>query len=252
MRALKQSLRLGGRLLRIGLTNPSRLSHVLGTALSVSDQVYDPEVDLLKLPAVEMTDLLPPEGEQWPLHFLACSKTNASISLVEFIALILLLRRAEAKSVFEFGTYRGVSITQMALNLPPDARIFTLDLPDGPVRTKLTIADAEDAEIAAHAGKGALVPAELRPRVTFLQQDSATFDERPFAGQMDFVFVDGAHNYDYVKNDSEKAWNMLRKGGIVAWHDFRPPDPGVVTYLLNCPYRPSRIPGTTVAFAVKS
>jgi predicted O-methyltransferase YrrM len=106
-------------------------------------------------------------------------------------------------------------------------------------------------EIAAQSGKGGLVPAELKSRITFLRQDSAAFDALPYAGQMDFVFVDGAHNYDYVKNDSEKGWSILRSGGIIAWHDFRPQDPGVVRYLLNCPFKPSRIVGTTVAFAVK-
>ena len=68
---------------------------------------------------------------------------------------------------------------------------------------------------------------------------------------MDFVFVDGAHNFEYVKNDSEKGWRMLRSGGIMAWHDCRHQDPGVVRYLLQCRYKPSRVLGTTVAFAIK-
>ena len=68
---------------------------------------------------------------------------------------------------------------------------------------------------------------------------------------MDFVFVDGAHNYDYVKNDSEKGWRMLRRGGIIAWHDCRHQDPDVIRFLLQCSFEPVRIAGTTVAFATK-
>jgi hypothetical protein len=52
-------------------------------------------------------------------------------------------------------------------------------------------------------------------------------------------------------NDSEKAWAMLRPGGIAAWHDCRPQNPGVVKYLRSCKYNPHRILGTTLAFAVK-
>jgi hypothetical protein len=58
-------------------------------------------------------------------------------------------------------------------------------------------------------------------------------------------------NLDYVKSDSEKGWRMLRSGGIIAWHDCRPVDPGVVRYLLQSSWLPRRIAGTTVAFATK-
>ena len=58
-------------------------------------------------------------------------------------------------------------------------------------------------------------------------------------------------NFDYVKNDSEKGWRMLRPGGIIAWHDCRHQDPGVVRCLLQSDYKPIRIAGTTIAFAAK-
>jgi predicted O-methyltransferase YrrM len=133
---------------------------------------------------------------------------------LEFTALLLLFKRANARRIFEFGTFKGISITQMALNLPPESEIYTLDLPDESLNTQFAN-EPEDAAIAGETGKGSLVPAELRPRIRFLKSDSAKFDETPFAGKMDFVFVDGAHNIDYVKNDSEKGWRMLRPGGII-------------------------------------
>ena len=38
---------------------------------------------------------------------------------------------------------------------------------------------------------------------------------------IDFVFIDGAHTYDYVLNDSRKAIDLLRGGkGIILWHDY--------------------------------
>jgi len=38
---------------------------------------------------------------------------------------------------------------------------------------------------------------------------------------MDMVFVDGAHSYEYVKNDSRIAMKMLRDGkGLIVWHDY--------------------------------
>jgi predicted O-methyltransferase YrrM len=250
MNSMQKAGRLIFRLLKITVSNPRRLSHVLGTALSASDDVVDQSCDLLQLPQVDVNDLLPPAGYLWEIKMAMFPKTHASISLLEFTALILLLKRASSKRIFEFGTFKGISITQLALNLPPDSEIYTLDLPDEQLNTQFST-DPEDAAIAVEQGKGSLVPAALRPRIQFLKSDSARFDESPFAGKLDFVFVDGAHNYEYVKNDSEKGWRMLRPGGIMAWHDCRPQDPGVVRYLLQCPFQPRRIAGTTVAFATR-
>jgi predicted O-methyltransferase YrrM len=251
MSSISKAAQLGGRLLKIAATNPARLSHVLGTALWACEEVADRAHDLLRFRQVTVADLLPPEGPPLRIELALFPKTHASVSPLEFTCLVLLLKQARARSVFEFGTYQGVSITQLALNLPPESRIFTLDLPEETASTRFAIADAEDAVIAKEKGKGALVPAELRPRIQFLRQDSAAFDEAPHAGAMDFVFVDGAHNDDYVRNDSEKGWRMLRRGGIIAWHDCRSQDPAVVRYLLESSFQPALISGTTLAFAVK-
>ena len=39
---------------------------------------------------------------------------------------------------------------------------------------------------------------------------------------MDLIFIDGGHTYSVVKNDSEKAFGMLSKNGIILWHDYVP------------------------------
>lgn len=251
MNSVRKAARLGCQLLKIAAFHPSRLVHVLGSALHACDQVADHATDLTRFRYALPESLLPVAGETGRMQLTVFPRTHASVSILEFNCLILLMRQAQARNIFEFGTFKGVSITQLTLNLPPDSLICTLDLPDETLATKLAVADPEDAAIAREGGKGSLIPAELRPRITFIQQDSATFDEQVYAGRMDFVFVDGAHNYEYVKNDSEKGWRMLRSGGIIAWHDCRLQDPGVVRYLIESSFSPTLISGTTVAFAVK-
>ena len=252
MDTLKKIVLLAQRLVRIGVGNPRRLSHVMGTALAASADVVDRSTDLLRFPRRTVTDLLPEGADSCRLTLAVMSQNQASISVLEFVCLLLLMKKARAQCVFEFGTYKGVSISQMALNLPEGARIYTLDLPEGQVTTDLPISIAKDVSIAFEHGKGSLVPADLRPRITFLQQDSARFDPGPYEGQVDFVFVDGTHNSEYVKNDSEKGWRMLRKGGIIAWHDCAPNDPDVIRYLLQADYGAALIEGTSLAYAVKS
>ena len=244
MNSIGKTIRLGFRLLKIGVSNPQRLSHVLGSALAATDDVAQRSCDLLRLPRIQVHDLLPEAGNPWMMKLAMFPRSHASISVIEFTTLILLMKKAEARSLFE-------SVTQFALNLPAESLICTLDLPDGTSDTQFAIPDPHEADIARQGDKGSLVPPELKSRVTFLKLDSAALDESPYAGRMDFVFVDGAHSYDYVKNDSEKGWRMLRSGGIIAWHDCRPQDPDVVRYLLESSYQPSLILGTSVAFAIK-
>jgi predicted O-methyltransferase YrrM len=252
MNSIGKTARLGFQLLKIVVSNPKRLSHVFGSALAASEEVADSSCDILRLPRVHFRDLLPEAGDPVNIQVALFPKPHASISIMELCSLLVLMKKAHAGSVFEFGTYKGVSVTQFALNLSSESLIWTLDLPDEASDTMFVITDPHEAEIAQQEGKGSLVPVELKPRVTFLKQDSAALDVSPYAGRMDFVFVDGAHSYDYVKNDSEKGWQMLRKGGVIAWHDCRPQDPDVVRYLLESAYKPSLIFGTSVAFAKKT
>jgi hypothetical protein len=51
--------------------------------------------------------------------------------------------------------------------------------------------------------------------------DSKQFDESPWAGACDLVFVDGSHARSYVESDSRKALRLVRPGGLVLWHDYR-------------------------------
>jgi len=43
--------------------------------------------------------------------------------------------------------------------------------------------------------------------------------EKDFIGGADFVFVDGAHEYEFVKKDFELWFPRLKDGGIMAFHD---------------------------------
>ena len=170
---------------------------------------------------------------------------------MECAALAALVHLVGAKRIFEFGTYKGVSTTQLALNIAPEGMVFTLDLPEDHPAYSLPIPKIDEQQIAAESGKGLLIPHDLLDRVTFLRSDSATFDENPFLGTIDLVFVDGAHSYEYVKNDTEKGWRMLRQGGILAWHDCTASHRDVVRYIKKSGLTFNLVKGTSLAFSTK-
>lgn len=37
---------------------------------------------------------------------------------------------------------------------------------------------------------------------------------------IDFIYIDGNHEYEYIKRDMENYWTKVKKGGILAGHDI--------------------------------
>lgn len=236
------------RLAQIAAHDPKDLQHIFGMANYAAGEILDPEADVRPVEAVDVLTLTT-QSARWKLQTFP--GIGASISPLECAALASLCHSVNAKRVFEFGTYMGVSTTQLALNIPDDGQVFTLDLPEDHPAYSLPIPKMEEQQIASEKNKGILVPEDIRGKVSFLRSDSATFDETPYLESIDLVFVDGAHSYEYVKNDSEKGLRMLRKGGVVAWHDFVPNHRDVVRYVRNCGLNVKRVSGTALAFAYK-
>mgnify|MGYP001615059141 CR=1 FL=1 len=46
------------------------------------------------------------------------------------------------------------------------------------------------------------------------------FKKRYIPNDLDFIYIDANHNYEFVKRDIENSWNLLKKGGVLIGHDF--------------------------------
>ena len=114
---------------------------------------------------------------------------------VENMLLISAMRTVKAKRVFEFGTFFGRTSLNLALNLPEDGELFTLDLDDvsrGTIRqsdpnaalTRFRADSPLPMDFYAH---------ECRRKIRQLKGDSPQFNFGPYLGNMDMVFVDGGH-----------------------------------------------------------
>jgi len=51
--------------------------------------------------------------------------------------------------------------------------------------------------------------------------------------QLDFLYIDGNHSYDYVKKDIELYYPKIKKGGYIGGHDFHISAVGVVKAVLE-------------------
>ena len=145
----------------------------------------------------------------------------------DFEAWILAVLAKRARCMFEFGTCTGKTTYLWAVNSEPGARVVTLTL--APEQAAAFVNEGSDNQARQEIATGLqesvcsqflYSETPVAGKVTQLYGDSKEFDETPYAGQCDLVFVDGSHEYSYVASDTAKALRMVRPGGIVLWHDY--------------------------------
>ncbi len=138
-----------------------------------------------------------------PFAFLDGGSLPTDLALLRILA-----KKIKAESYFEIGTWRGESVSNVA---PLVKNCFTLNLSTEQMRIR---GWAEDyIQLHGHYSK-------LHPNITHLHGDSREFDFTSYRGKMDLVFVDGDHHYDSVVKDTQTAFQLIRPGGIIVWHDY--------------------------------
>ncbi|HEV7223844.1 MAG TPA: class I SAM-dependent methyltransferase [Pirellulales bacterium] len=63
-----------------------------------------------------------------------------------------------------------------------------------------------------------IMQAGLQDTVSFIAAESTLAAER--FDDLDFAFIDAAHDYQSVLADRQAWWPKIKKGGILAGHDF--------------------------------
>ena len=172
------------------------------------------------------------------------------VTLKELSYLSILAKSIESAQIFEIGTSMGRTTLNMAINLDPGGHIYSLDLPDGFIPDESCYARAQNIEVCDLPRAQFLQPFMDHLPVTLLQGESTAFDFKPWFGKMDLVFVDGGHTYKVLESDSENAMKMIKKSGMVIWHDYEQPScPEVAQFINNLALRlPLRhIEGTNMA-----
>jgi hypothetical protein len=154
--------------------------------------------------------------------------------------------------VVEFGTFRGRTTYNLALNC--DGDIYTIDLGSASdVGVRSGAADRRGGrslnralslrEVVAQRMSGMLdriklgkyttgevflnAPDEIRRRIHQRLGDSRSLDLSDLYGKAGMVIVDGGHTYDVCTSDSQNAFKLIRSGGVVVWDDYNQYWPGV-------------------------
>jgi predicted O-methyltransferase YrrM len=168
---------------------------------------------------------------------------NGTQSVEGLRFLVALSRLVGVRSAFEIGTFTGVTALTLAINIP-QMIIHTLDLP-AQSSPALDIDSADRNFIPLQSRRRVFEGRAEAIRITQHEGDSADFDFASFGHTFDLVYVDGAHSYDYVANDSRMAFEVVSDRGLVVWDDYQRSWPGVIRYLDERTDLPLyRVPGT--------
>ena len=142
----------------------------------------------------------------------------------EILGLATLVESLRPKTVVEIGTSKGGTLFLWARLATADAHIISVDLPGG--ENDWAYPRWKEPFYQTFASKA--------QRIDLVRGDSHDFrilDEctRALGGhKVDFLFIDGDHAYEGVKRDYELYSPLVRRGGIIAFHDIaeHPPSTG--------------------------
>lgn len=128
------------------------------------------------------------------------------------------VKKRKPKVILEIGTAGGGSLFMLAKIASNNARIISIDLPEGKFgggypKSRISIYKA----FAKGKQKIELIRGNSQSQET-LQITKSCLNGELF----DLIFIDGDHSYEGVKSDFENYSKLLNKNGIIAFHDIVP------------------------------
>jgi predicted O-methyltransferase YrrM len=138
----------------------------------------------------------------------------------EITQLLKLLSKNPPKTICEIGTAEGGTLFLFSKVSNPDATIISIDLPESR-STKWRIPFYKS--FATHNQKIHIIHSNSHSLYT-VEKVQQILNNR----KLDFLFIDGDHSYEGVKEDFEMYSKLVDKNGLIAFHDIclHPPQTG--------------------------
>jgi predicted O-methyltransferase YrrM len=209
-----------------------------------------PEIDfgsLLKELVIDNQNL-----SQTFIHINPFPQGIGSISIPDRISLATLAAYFKSiQNILEIGTFNGETARILAMN-SPNAKIFTIDLPiDCDQGIMNTMTESNVTTIMKRSIGTAYKNTPEEARIIQLFGDSRNFNFKENCPIFDMIFIDGCHDYEYVKSDTLQALDITRHGGLIIWHDCTTSFPDVIRVVKSFVNKGAkRIRDTQIAFMV--
>jgi predicted O-methyltransferase YrrM len=146
----------------------------------------------------------------------------------EMTKLLEITKKHQPKYLLEIGTASGGTLFSFSKTASPHATIISVDLPGGKFGAGYYIwripyykSFASKHQKIKLLRRNSHDPSTLNKVKSYLHN-----------AQLDMLFIDGDHTYKGVKQDFELYSPLVRKGGLIVFHDiaYHPPKTGVEVY----------------------
>lgn len=132
-------------------------------------------------------------------------KPNTSQNSKEFAQLLQLYIDTEPKNVLEIGTHEGGTLYYWLKCAMPGTKVASVDVQRIKPERYSEWADV-DVDYNYYTGES--------------QSPEAFSFIKVYLGNIDWLFIDGGHEYWQVEKDWNIYTHLMPKGGIVAFHDI--------------------------------
>jgi len=125
--------------------------------------------------------------------------------------LLLILDKVKPKVVLEIGTARGGTLLLFSNIAEEEATLISVDLYQT-IEKRILFRYIKKVKQKIYLIQGDSHSIETLRKIKAILRDN----------KVDFIFIDADHSYEGVKKDFEMYSPLVRKGGIIAFHDIIP------------------------------
>lgn len=140
-----------------------------------------------------------------------------SQNLEEFGKLLKIYIALQPKHTLEIGTHEGGTLYYWLLNATPNSVVGSIDFQGIVSESQASLWAAPRVKAICYSGDST--------------EQQAIDWARNNIGTLDWLFIDGGHDYETVKSDWNNYSPLVKKGGVIALHDILPQENSEVNFL---------------------
>jgi hypothetical protein len=181
------------------------------------------------------------------LNLILSSPTSneGQVSHLELLCIVALSKfhLKPQQNFLEIGTYDGNTALNVSQNIDITSNVFTIDLPEDTLVQGRFSYDNYLIKNNNRQNKKHL----LQKNVSQIYHDSTTLDFSNI--NFNAAFIDGGHDYETVKSDTNNVLKYIKKPGFILWHDYDIEcEIGDLLHSLTKEYPIQSIEGTRLAY----
>jgi predicted O-methyltransferase YrrM len=155
---------------------------------------------------------------------MGCKAILPNQTRSEIIQLLDLVRKNNCRYVMEIGTYRGGTLFLFSRMADAKATVISVDYPMTFMGHLYRILQGPILRRFASRGQSIFLLRNNSHKLQTVDSVRKILNGR----KLDFLFIDGDHSYEGVKQDFEMYKGLVKEGGFLAFHDICPgPSPSI-------------------------